>query len=680
MFKNKIASVNAIAYKYNNIKNEWIPINNIKKIFSYYFYILLPTEYDHNVKEKETLNNNEALKNENDIKENKKNNDSFLSLKNKEDKEEENKIKNFNEEIKKKKEDIFPYPAIVIVIFNQNNETSIISIEKFFPSKIFIEKGNSYFCVIRTEQLLPIIGFQFTSSILLDCFITQFEKNLVSLKNNKNISLLLNNNQPLNNQFDLNNNKTSSSLLKNWLIPISNDKPKLKLTIFKNNDDIDFNNNHNNNNNNNDDDNYKTYNTNTNTNINININEKTQTQNKTQKQKNKNKFLYNYYSYYGTIMTTSITISKDNDNSLLLYIMIMINNYKYYKNISNTIIPIEQIFLASKIMYNQKEWTGLPLFEKNILFLEMSPLESIQIQQYLNTNKILTKYINFFSQNNNYLINTMKHSLAMIQQKLTFNLENYSKSMKAQLWILHHEIFHFLMYGIKNLNYSYNFTQENFSLIFKQNIEKYQDLWKKVSSIFHFIQNNDDDNNHNTYFTIITKKETIEEKNNSSFYLSYIPNFKIFQNLWYSLLPKNFNYNNNESNHEKINEIMDNDFKIDITENHKQDSIYNLGFVSSYAMTSFYEDLAETWAFLLMNNVNLEDFLNTPDNNYIQEIIDDKENEKRFKRMIDTLSMYYDQNRKQTQKDEQKKFCIYNYQLLKEKIELLLSFVFLNIK
>jgi len=473
---NKIAPINVIAYKYNSINNEWEPLNNEKRISSYYFDIILPKEFNTNCNDK---------------------NDIYYLPSN----IPYNKVL-FYKEIEKKQSKIFPYPAVVI--FNKLIETTLITVEKFFPSKIFLEKGNSYFCLLRTEYLTPILGFQFTSSILLERFITQFEKNLSFLKTNQLFSSFLTKNQT-NNIYSNNSFNDESPILHDIKIPLQNNDTNYNIiiSIIKNN---------------------QSNNKSTSSNLNQEYNGKS---------------LFQYPSNYGTIMASS-TLS--NHKTIEFFVLMLSKDLDYYKNIPLSIFPIQKIFLASKILYNKKEWTGLPLFEKNELFLEVNPLEEIQLEKYLQPYKLLYKFWNQYIYQNNHLINNIIYfSLKLTSTKLLNNISKIFNALNKQLWIFHHEVFHFIMYRIKNLN---NFIDyNNYFSLFKQNILKNPYLLEIISKI---LLNNSNSNNKTQNIKNLKDDYTINIIKEN---IIYISNFKSFKNLWYSYLPAKFQYHqNHESN------------------------------------------------------------------------------------------------------------------------------------
>jgi len=477
--KNVIAPVNVIAYNFNNNKNEWLPVNNIKKISQCKFYIIFPplNEIFNTVNDS---NDNYCTPNEELLD---------LDIKNK---------KSLNEEICKKKEKLFPYP--IIIIENDVIEPSILIIEKFFPSKIFLEKGNDYFCILRTEQLHPIIGFQFTSSILLDRFITQFERNLNSLKVDEELSFFINEHQLSNCYCNIQKSNPSAGL-RDIFIETFNHDFNIKLSIIYNSSlDNEANKIH------------------------------------------PEKSLYYYSSYYGMITTSSTIL---NNIFIILYVTMIAKNIKFYRDISTEILPVDQIFLASKIIYNNKEWTGLPLFEKNKLFLDIGPLESLQqIHYYLKTYKLLSKHIKIFPPDNP-LINTIQTSLTHLTEKINFQFKEISTMLKKQIWIFHHETFHFMMNSIKNRNFSNIHHGQNFSNLFYENIKKYSNLWVRASSVFEYNAES------------LTKDKINEEINTfGKFHFYIVTDFKTFQTLWYSFLPSNFQYHQNGDSNQTNNERL----------------------------------------------------------------------------------------------------------------------------
>ena len=224
-------------------------------------------------------------------------------------------------------------------------------------------------------------------------------------------------------------------------------------------------------------------------------------------------------------------------------------NIKFYKDISTLILPVDQIFIGSKIIYNNKEWTGLPLFEKNKLFLEIGLLESMQIHQYLKTYKLLNKYVPLFPQNN-HLTNTMQKSLNHLTQKINFILQEISTLLKKHIWIFHHETFHFMMNSVKNWK-SYSVTEPDLSKLFYKNIKKYSNLWITASSLFESMFKMPSKN-------LINEKDTdINDFDNGKFHFHSITNYETFQALWYSFLPSNFQYHQNKESNQ-ANDINDN--------------------------------------------------------------------------------------------------------------------------
>ncbi|ORX60196.1 hypothetical protein BCR36DRAFT_274804 [Piromyces finnis] len=455
----EISPINVITYQFNNKNNEWIPVNNIKKITTFYFQVLLPK----NIQENEINNKPYKIKTIN--------NEKII-------------MEQLEKEIENKKKEIFPYP--VIIMANKLVDTTMIIIEKFFPSKIFIEKGNDYFCILRTEYLLPIVGFQFTSSILLDRFKTQFEKCLFMINR-------INENQGFLSSSNLlpETNQSQPPLLNDININKSDVENKIKLTLIKNYCYNDM---------------------------------KIQMYSEKQKEKS----IYHYPSYYGTIITSSINLIHMN---LILYIEMIFKNYCYYKNLSTSIFPLNQIFLASKIIYDNKEWTGLPLFEKNKLFLEVSSLDSIHIQKYLQPFKLLNKYTTIYC-HHNQLSNLIKSSLKDLTSKLYARINQLEYTLRKQLWVFHHEVFHFIMYGIKDSDIKV--TSENYLELLSKNKQKYSDLWKEASSCIVY-QSHLNSSNHSK----ITDNK-LDNSIHTCFH--FISDFYDFQKQWYSILPKNFKY------------------------------------------------------------------------------------------------------------------------------------------
>jgi len=596
--------VNVIAYNFNNNKNEWFPINNLKKISQYKFYILLPQL-------------NKMINTDNDSEDNyPTSNEVLLDLG-------INNKNSLNEEICKRKEKLYPYP--IIIIENNLIEPSILIIEKFFPSNIFLEKGNDYFCVIRTEQLIPIIGFQFTSSILLDRFITQFEKNLNGLKVDEELSFFINEHQLSNRNCSI-PKSNPSAVLRDISIETFNHDLNIKLSIIHN-DSID---------------------------------------NETNKI-HPEKSLYYYSSYYGMI-TTSSTIP--NNIFIILYITMIARNIKFYRDISTETLPVDQIFLASKIIYNNREWTGLPLFEKNKLFLETGPLESLQqIHYYLKTHKLLSKYVNMFP-SYNPLINTMQTSLRYLTEKINIQFKEITTILKKQIWIFHHETFHFMMNSIKNLDFSIHHDQD-LSHLFHENIKKYSNLWVRASNVFDEYS-----------FEELSKDRINEDMNINThgkfhkFHLYAIPNFETFQTLWYSFLPSNFQYHQNEESNQINNKKLFNGSRASSNELNVH---FQQGFVSTYAMTSFDEDLAETWAFLMTYNFDIKTYLQL-NSQTIQQLLLDEYSKNNFKTNLNNISEYYQSQNIQMDDHSRYNIICQHQPLLRNKIELLLSLIFLSLQ
>jgi len=94
-------------------------------------------------------------------------------------------------------------------------------------------------------------------------------------------------------------------------------------------------------------------------------------------------------------------------------------------------------------------------------------------------------------------------------------------------------------------------------------------------------------------------------------------------------------------------------------------------------MTSFDEDLAETWAFLMTYNFNFKTYLQL-NSQIIQQLLLEEESKNDFITNLNNISEYY-QNQNIQMDDRPYYNIIYKYPLLRHKIELLLSLTFLGL-